>query len=220
MDERFKLKGLEGEEKIKPHAYLKSISNSDIRWERVVHFWQLPLDKKGWLFDLLLRKLRSKQVMVAILNGQYWDGNIEINVDLQERIINFSYRGTNIGKFHQKLMTFVPVHADIFEGTYSTVGQRKSAKSAVKEIVQTIFGDSAADRISLAYKEFLVLLFGSIPRQPSDLLVSREAYINTMNIIEEKYRLEAGDADFLEWRLTLLGRSPMFVNEKTKEELR
>jgi len=113
-------------------------------------------------------------------------------------------------------MTFVPVHANTFEGTYSTLGQRKNAKSAIKEIVQAILGDSAAERISLAYKEFLVLLFGLVPRQPSDLWVSREAYINAMNVIEEKYRLEVGDVDFLEWRLTLLGRSPMLIDDELR----
>lgn len=66
-------------------------------------------------------------------------------------------------------MTFVPVHADTIEGTYSTIGQRKEAKSAIQEIVQIILGDSAVERISLAYKDFLMLLFGSVPRQPSDL---------------------------------------------------
>ncbi|WP_080831879.1 hypothetical protein [Cohnella massiliensis] len=114
-------------------------------------------------------------------------------------------------------MTFTPVHADTYEGSYSTINQRKIAKQAIKEIVQAILGDSAAERIHLAYKEFLVLLFGSVPQQPSELWVSREAYIHAMNIIEEKYQLEPGDENFLEWRLTLLGRSPMLKKDDTEE---
>jgi len=164
-----------------------------------------------------LRKLRSKQVLVAILNGRYNKGNIEIIVDYPERIITFRYRGTTIGQFHQKIMTFLPVHSEIYEKSYSTIGQRRNAKSAIEEIVKIIVSDSAAERINLAYKEFLVLLFGSVPRQPSDLWVSREAYVEAMNVIEEKYRLEIGDVDFLEWRLTLLGRSPMLKDVETKE---
>jgi hypothetical protein len=161
--------------------------------------------------------LRSKQVVIAIMHGQYCRSNIDITVDYKARIMTFRYRGTVIGQFHQRIMTFMPVHADIYEGSYSTIGQRKSAKLAIKEIVQAVLGDSAAERISLAYREFLVLLFGTVPRQPSDLWVSREAYVDAMNVIEAKYRLETGDENFLEWRLTLLGRSPMLKDDETRE---
>ncbi len=125
----------------------------------------------------------------------------------------FRYRGTTSELFDQKIMTFMPVHADTYESSYSTIGQRKHAKSAIEEIVQLILGDSnAAERISLTYREFLVLLLSTVPRQPSDLWVSREAYVNAMNVIEAKYRLEVGDTGFLEWRPTLLSRSPMLID--------
>jgi hypothetical protein len=113
------------------------------------------------------------------------------------------------------MMTFMPVHAD--KGSYSTIGQRKSSKLAIKEIVQAFLGDSAADRISVAYREFLELLFGAVPRQPSDLWVSRDSYVQAMKVIEDKYKLETGEENFLEWRLTLFGRSPMLIDHKVRE---
>ncbi|OAB75584.1 hypothetical protein [Paenibacillus crassostreae] len=147
-------------------------------------------------------------------------GNIEIYVNHEERTIAFRYRGTTIGLFIQELMTFISVYVDVYEGSYSTIGQRKSAKEAIEEVVKVILGDHvAAKRIRLAYREFLVLLFGVLPEQASNLWVSREAYVKAMDVIEEKYRLAIGDSNFLEWRLTLLGRSPMIINEETRERL-
>lgn len=200
-----------------PYSYLLSIPAGDCRWEKFKCFWQLESLDPDWISNTRLRKLRSRQIIIATLNGQYCKSNIEIAVDHQERIITFRYRGTIIGQFHQRIMSFVPVYADVYEASYSTIGHRKSAKSAVEEIVKVIKGDLAAERISSAYTEFLVLLFGDVPRQPSDLWVSREAYINAMNVIEEKYRLEVGDNDFLEWRLTLFGRSPRLINDEERK---
>ncbi|WP_091164022.1 hypothetical protein [Paenibacillus sp. 1_12] len=214
MDVR--LIGSSNEEVANPYTYLLSIPVNDSRWGKVIQFWNSPLFDINRLPMNRLRKQRSKQVLIAIMDDLYCKGNIEITVDHQARIITFRYRGTVIGQFHQKMMTFIPVHADIYEGSYSTIGQRKNAKSAIKEIVQIILGDSAADRISLAYREFLVLLFGSVPRQPSDLWVSRDAYVKAMKAIEEKYGLEIDDENFLEWRLTLLGRSPMIKGDEKK----
>ncbi|MEJ9222293.1 hypothetical protein P4H46_29330, partial [Paenibacillus glucanolyticus] len=53
-------------------------------------------------FTIHLRKLRSKQVVVAIMNDRYCKRNIEITVDHQERVITFRYRGIIIGQFHQR----------------------------------------------------------------------------------------------------------------------
>lgn len=64
-------------------------------------------------------------------------------------------------------MSFVPVYADAYEASYSTIGQRKSTKSTIEEIVKAIIVELAAERISLTYTEFLVLLFGAVPRLPS-----------------------------------------------------
>lgn len=200
-----------------PHTYLLSTPATDLRWRRVMHFWNLPANDINRIPFVRLRKQRSKQVLIAIMDGRYCKSNIEIIVNHQDRVITFRYRGTVIGKFHHKIMTFLPVHADLYEGTFSTVGQRKSAKSAIQEVIRAFLGDSAAERLSLAYKEFLELLFGTVPRQPSDYWVSREAYVQAMKVIEEKYNLEAGDEDFLEWRLTILGRSPRLIDDKTME---
>lgn len=204
-------------EEEKTYSYLLSIPAGDFRWEKFRCFWQLESLDPDWISTMHLRKLRSKQILSAILNDHYCKSNIEIAVDHQERIITFRYRGTTIGQFHQRIMSFVPVYADAYEASYSTIGHRKSAKSAIEEIVKAIIGDLATERISSAYTEFLVLLFGAVPRQPSDLWVSRVAYINAMNVIEEKYRLEVGDTDFLEWRLTLLGRSPMLIDDEGRK---
>ncbi len=84
-----------------PHAYLLSIPADDLRWDKVKRFFQLPDIEKEWMSITRLRKLRSKQVIVAILQDRYRRSNIEIFVDHQERIITFRYRGTIIGNFHQ-----------------------------------------------------------------------------------------------------------------------
>ncbi|RAV17801.1 hypothetical protein [Paenibacillus contaminans] len=203
-----------------PHAYLLSVPVNDPRWGKVMTFWDLPSFGAKRLPINRFRKLRSKQVLLAIMEDRYCKRNIEIIADHYERIITFRYRGTVIGQFYRKIMTFLPVHADTYEGSYSTIGQRKAAKQAVQEIIRIMMGDTTAERISLAYREFLVLLFGSVARQPSDLWVSRDAYVEAMHAIEEKYRLEAGDEQFLEWRLTLLGRSPRIIDDQTKEDQR
>lgn len=207
----------EGYEAKNPHAYLMSIPATDSRWRKVIHFWNLPASDTIQLPISRLRKARSKQVMIAILNDSYCKGNIEITVDHSEKTITFQYRGTVIGEFNQNIMTFIPVHAGIYESSVSTIGQRRSAKFAVIEIVQTVLDNSTGDRISLAYREFLVLLFGYVPQLPSDLWVSRDSYVQAMNAIEEKYKLEVGDVDFLEWRLTLLGRSPKVKDDEIGE---
>jgi len=97
MDVNNKLIVLANEEVQNPHAYLKSIPDSDTRWDRINQFWQLPSGEKHWISNIRLRKQRSKQVLVAILNGRYCKSNIEIIVDHQERVITFCYRGTIIG---------------------------------------------------------------------------------------------------------------------------
>ncbi|MDQ0086736.1 hypothetical protein J2T12_000130 [Paenibacillus anaericanus] len=210
----------EREEAVNPHQYLLSVSAEDVRCEKVKQFWQLEPIEAYWPLVTRLRKQRSKHILLAMLNDRYCKGNIEIFVNHEERTIMFRYRGTTIGIFSQKIMTFIPVYADLYEASYSTISQRKSAKRAIEEVVMVILGDHATtERISLAYREFLVLLFGAVPQQPSDLWVSREAYIEAMNTIEDKYGLDIGDSNFLEWRLTLLGRSPMIINAETKERL-
>ncbi|MEF2244236.1 hypothetical protein V1L65_04750 [Paenibacillus sp. IITD108] len=216
MDEQHPIT-LEIEAEKNPYSYLLSIPAEDSRWEKFKCFWQLESLDPDWISNTRMRKLRSKQILLAILNDQYCKSNIEITVDHQERIITFRYRDTIIGQFHQRIISFIPVYADVYEASYSTIGQRKIAKSAIEEISKAIFGDPAAARISSAYKEFLVLLFSAVPRQPSDLWVSREAYVNAMNVIEEKYKLEPGDTNFLEWRLTLLGRSPRLIDDEGRK---
>ncbi len=215
--EDYKLEEQGREDTVNPYYFLRAITEGDSRWGKLKDFWQLDSIEQYWKSIKHLRKLRSKQILIAILNGQYCKSNIEIKVNHQERTIIFLYRGKVIGQFDQKIMTFIPVYADVYEASYSTIGQRMSAKRATEEIVKVLLGDEvAAERINLAYREFLVLLFGAVPRRPSELWVSREAYSEAMNAIEDKYRLDIGDSNFLEWRLTLLGRSPMIINGETK----
>lgn len=203
---------------INPYYFLRAISEEDSRWGKLKDFWELDSVRQYRQSIKQLRKIRSKQILIAIANGQYCKSNIGIQVNHQEKTIHFLYRGKVIGQFDQKIMTFIPVYADVHEGSYSTIGQRMSAKRAIEEIVKVLLDDEmSAERINLAYKEFLMLLFGALPRQPSALWVSREAYSEAMKAIEDKYRLNIGDPNFLEWRLTLLGRSPRIINTEPKE---
>ena len=71
--------------------------------------------------------------------------------------------------------------------------------------------DGTVDR---AYNEFMTRLFGYVPENPRTLTVDRETYTKVMQEIQEKYGLEQGHPDFLEWTLTLVGRSPRLTKEK------
>lgn len=70
-----------------PHSYLLSIPAGASRLEKFRSFWQLKSIDPEWIPNTHLRKLRSKQVLIAIMNDQYCKSNIEIAVDHQERII-------------------------------------------------------------------------------------------------------------------------------------
>lgn len=66
-------------------------------------------------------------------------------------------------------------------------------------------------RITKAYNEFMTRLFGEVPQDPGTLTVEKEHYTTEMMRVQKRYGLEHGDPDFLEWMLTLVGRSPMLT---------
>lgn len=69
------------------------------------------------------------------------------------------------------------------------------------------------NRVDLAYNEFMTRLFGSVPTVPQDEQVDRDKYTEEMVAVQERYGLHQGDPDFLEWMLTLVGRSPVLTSE-------
>lgn len=69
------------------------------------------------------------------------------------------------------------------------------------------------NRINTAYNEFMMRLFGRVPKVSQDEQVDRDKYTQEMLFIQNKYGLEQGDPDFLEWMLTLVGRSPALTSE-------
>lgn len=68
------------------------------------------------------------------------------------------------------------------------------------------------NRLDAAYNEFMEELFGTVPTQPAQEFVDREKYREVMIKVQKRYGLEQGDPDFLEWVLTLVGRSPQLVD--------
>lgn len=70
------------------------------------------------------------------------------------------------------------------------------------------------DRVTRAYNAFMMRLFGHVPLTPGIHSTDRETYTKTMQEIQEEYGLKQGEPDFLEWILTMLGRSPqIYENE-------
>lgn len=61
-----------------PHAYLKVIPLDDYRWDKFNEFWKIEAGEPYRNIIHRLRKQRSKQMIIAILNGSYTKGNIEI----------------------------------------------------------------------------------------------------------------------------------------------
>ena len=69
------------------------------------------------------------------------------------------------------------------------------------------------DKVTQAYEEFLIELFGSVPEDVSTCQVTRSKYTETMKRVQEKYELEQGKPDFLEWIFTCVGRSPIIIED-------
>jgi hypothetical protein len=67
------------------------------------------------------------------------------------------------------------------------------------------------DRITEAFNDFMQRLFGEVPADPRRLSVDRTRYTETMLEVQKEYGLQQGDPDFLEWVLTLVGRSPVIT---------
>lgn len=75
------------------------------------------------------------------------------------------------------------------------------------------------ERIQKAYDEFMIELFGEVPKDVSLMTVSRSGYTKAMQDVQTKYSIKQGDPDFIEWLFTLIGRSPMIIeDEETTEE--
>jgi hypothetical protein len=75
----------------------------------------------------------------------------------------------------------------------------------------SITPNNVDDRIGRAYIELMTKLFGSVPANPHERSVERDTYDTAMKDVQEQYGLEQGDPDFLEWVLTVVGRSPVLT---------
>jgi hypothetical protein len=72
------------------------------------------------------------------------------------------------------------------------------------------------DRIKKAHDELMLKLYGTTIEDPRMGSVYRDDYTKAMLEVQEKYGLEQGDPDFLEWMLTLVGRSPMLIDRPSE----
>lgn len=68
-------------------------------------------------------------------------------------------------------------------------------------------------RLTEAYKEFIIRLFGSIDLDAREQIVTRERYRKVLRDIQNEYGLEEGDPDMGEWMMTLVMRSPKFYED-------
>lgn len=62
-----------------------------------------------------------------------------------------------------------------------------------------------------AYNDFMTRLFGHVPKEPGKLEVPRERYTEIMHEVQKEYGLTQGHPDFLEFMLTMVGRSPKII---------
>jgi hypothetical protein len=79
--------------------------------------------------------------------------------------------------------------------------------------------NDSASKIPAAFHDLMLLLFGEIPKDLCNRYVSRNHYMNAQKTVEKKYNLVAGSPEYLEWILTLVGRSPHFPDENNKQNL-
>ena len=73
------------------------------------------------------------------------------------------------------------------------------------------------ERLASAYGDLMHALFGEIPIDIRLRNVSREHYTKALRQVEVEYDIKQGDEDYLEWVLTLLGRSPI-INEDERTD--
>jgi hypothetical protein len=70
--------------------------------------------------------------------------------------------------------------------------------------------------INVVYEEFLRELFGSVPEDVSSQEVKRSEYTKAMKAVQERHGLKQGHPDFVGWVFTLVGRSPMIIEDNEK----
>lgn len=77
-------------------------------------------------------------------------------------------------------------------------------------------------RVSKAFKELNDRLIG---RTVTHIVngehlegVKRSDYKEVLTAVEGKYKIEQGDPDYLEWFLTLIGRSPKIIEDEVQED--
>jgi hypothetical protein len=73
-------------------------------------------------------------------------------------------------------------------------------------------------RVTVAFEVFMMELFGEIPSQLELCEIDRETYTKEMKKVQERFDLVPGDPDFLEWVLTLTGRSPKIIEGAENNE--
>lgn len=74
------------------------------------------------------------------------------------------------------------------------------------------------DRVTTAFNEFMMELFGEVPKDVSERSIDREIYETKMKEIQDKHGLVQGDRDFLHWVFTLIGRSPKLIEGAGENE--
>lgn len=74
------------------------------------------------------------------------------------------------------------------------------------------------DVVTTAYNELIKDLFGDSTVDVSTRMVTRKDYKTSMLKIQEKHGLEEGHPKFLEWTLTLAGRSPRFIDRTSDQK--
>lgn len=70
-----------------------------------------------------------------------------------------------------------------------------------------------SDTINKAFEEFMIELFGSVPEDIASQKVNRSEYMEKMKKVQEKYGLKQGHPDFVGWLFTLIGRSPIIIED-------
>lgn len=66
-------------------------------------------------------------------------------------------------------------------------------------------------RVAIAQEELLRRLFGFVPDQPENYVVTREDYTKAMKSVQKDFDLVEGDPDLVLFILEQLSRSPRFV---------
>lgn len=70
--------------------------------------------------------------------------------------------------------------------------------------------EASVNRVSRAHNALLTKLFGFVPENPGEYIVSHKEYIKAMEEVQQEFRLVEGDPDFVLFILEQLSRSPRF----------